>query len=209
MAHVADRTKKAASPYSALITGEQFLFYETRTTARLMQEGLSEEEIVSRIAEENLFQYPTEKSLRKVALACIRRLRALRNEKLIAAIAEEPSGVAKQICLYAMMCQHYLVREFMLTVVGEKYKNLDLSFGREDINLFFLRLQEQDDWVAEWSDQTVSRIKQVLVNVLVENGYLDNRTSTHLNPVWLSPVLEEGIRENQDEIVLPAFHCFS
>lgn len=39
------------SPYygAGSITREQFLFYETRTTARLMNEGLSDEEIPKRI----------------------------------------------------------------------------------------------------------------------------------------------------------------
>ena len=39
------------SPYygAGSITREQFLFYETRTTARLMNEGLSDEEILKRI----------------------------------------------------------------------------------------------------------------------------------------------------------------
>ena len=32
-------TLRAASPYSAVITREQFLFYEVRTTAKLISEG--------------------------------------------------------------------------------------------------------------------------------------------------------------------------
>ena len=34
---------QAASPYNAAITREQFLFYEMRTTAKLLDEGLSDE----------------------------------------------------------------------------------------------------------------------------------------------------------------------
>ena len=64
---------KESSPYNAAITREQFLFYEMRTTAKLMAEGLSDEEVADRIVSENLFQYPTEKSVRKMALACLRR----------------------------------------------------------------------------------------------------------------------------------------
>ena len=53
------------SPYygAGSITREQFLFYEMRTTARLMREGLSDEEILKRIVEENLFQYPIVKEI--------------------------------------------------------------------------------------------------------------------------------------------------
>ena len=194
-------------PYSAVLTREQFLFYETRTTARLLQEGLTEEQIVERIVSENLFQFPTERMLRRMAQTCLARLNALNDENLVRAIANQPSDVAKQICLYAMMRQYRLVWDFMLTVVGAKYRNLDQSFGRKDLNEFFLRLQEQDDTVASWSDSTVSKLKQVLQKLLVDNEYLDEKGSDHLNPVIICSVLEDAVRADGMEIVLPAFNC--
>lgn len=202
-----DRKQKEASPYSAVMTREQFLFHETRSTAKLLDEGLSKDEIVKEIISKNLFQYPTEKSVRPMALTCLRRLEALSDKALIAAIAAESSDVAKQICLYAMMRQYRLVWDFMLTVIGEKYRNLDHSFSKMDLHGFFLRLQEQDDWVAAWSDQTIAKLRQVLAKILVENGYLDSVRAETLNPVLLSPILERAIREAGQEIVLPAFNC--
>ena len=180
-----------------------------RTTAKLLHEGYSSEEVVERIISDNLFQYPTEKSVRKMALACLRRLEALGDNSLVAAIATQPSDVAKQICLYAMMKQYRLIWDFMITVIGEKYRLSDTTFGKIDLNSYFLRLQEQDDWVATWSDSTVTKLKQVIAKILVENEYIDNIKSVKLNPVWLQPVLENAIRENGDEIALPAFNCFS
>ena len=209
---MSDTTKaalQAASPYNAAITREQFLFYEVRTTAKLLHEGCSLEEVVERIISDNLFQYPTEKSVRKIALACLRRLGALGDNSLVMAIATQPSDVAKQICLYAMMKQYRLVWDFMITVIGEKYRLSDTTFGKIDLNSYFLRLQEQDDWVATWSDSTVTKLKQVIIKMLVENEYIDNIKFTKLNPVWLQPILENAIRENGDEIALPAFNCFS
>lgn len=200
---------QAASPYNAAITREQFLFYEVRTTAKLLHEGCSSEEVVERIVSDNLFQYPTEKSVRKMALACLRRLDALEDNSLVEAIATQPSDVAKQICLYAMMKQYRLIWDFMITVIGEKYRLSDTTFGKIDLNSYFLRLQEQDDWVATWSDSTVTKLKQVIAKMLVENEYIDSIRAAKLNPVWLHPVLENAIRENGDEIALPAFNCFS
>lgn len=200
-------TLRDASPYTAAITREQFLFYETRSVAKLLLEGLNDDEVIDRIISDNMFQYPTEKSIRKVAQGCLRRLEALGDGSLVEAIATQPSNVAKQICLYAMMRQNRLVLEFMVTVIGNKYRLLDTSFGKIDLNSFFIRLQEQDDWVATWSDATVTKLKQVLVKLLVENEYLDNIQSDHLNPIWLSGLLENAIRANNDEAVLPAFNC--
>lgn len=200
---------KNASPYSGVLTREQFLFYETRTTAKLLEEGLSREEVIERIVNENLFQYPTEKSIRRMALVCCRRLEALNDKSLQTAIATQPSEVAKQICLYAMMKQYRIVWDFMITVIGAKYQTFDLSFGKIDLNSFFTRLQEQDDWVATWSDSTITRIKQVLTRILVENDYLDSVSSEHLNPVLISTLLENAIRSNNDNIALAAFNCLS
>ena len=209
MSDISKAPLQAASPYNAAITREQFLFYEVRTTAKLLNEGYNSEEVVERIISDNLFQYPTEKSVRKMALACLRRLETLGDNSLVEAIATQPSDVAKQICLYAMMKQYRLIWDFMITVIGEKYRLSDTTFGKIDLNSYFLRLQEQDDWVAMWSNSTVTKLKQVIANMLVENEYIDNIRSTKLNPVWLQPVLENAIRENGDEITLPAFNCFS
>lgn len=186
---------QAASPYNAAITREQFLFYEVRTTAKLIHEGCNHEEVVERIVSDNLFQYPTEKSVRKMALSCLRRLDALEDNSLVEAIATQPSDVAKQICLYAMMKQYRLIWDFMITVIGEKYRLSDTTFGKIDLNSYFLRLQEQDDRVATWSDSTVTKLKQVIAKMLVENEYIDSIKATKLNPVWLHPVLENAIRE--------------
>lgn len=199
------------SPYKGCgsITREQFLFYETRTTAKLLNEGLNEDEVINQIVSDNLFQYPTEKSVKVVARGCIRRLKALNNPELIRAIANEPSEVAKQICLYTMMKQYRLVWDFMITVIGNKYEKYDMSFGKIDMNTFFIRLQEQDDAVASWSDSTIKKVKQVLVKILVENEYLDSTKADHLNPVWLQPILENAIKTAGDDIALKAFNSFS
>ena len=156
------------TPYNASLTREPFLFYEMRTTARLMAEGYSGADAVAKICDENLFQYPTEKTVKRIAGACVKRLEGMNDESLIAAMATQPVDVAKQICLYAMMKNSRLIWEFMLTVIGEKYILKDTSFGKIDLNTFFLRLQEQDDSVATWSEQTITKLKQVITRVLVE-----------------------------------------
>lgn len=199
---------KNFKPYSSAFTREPFLFYEMRITARLMGEKLSDEEIIKHIAEENMFQYPTEKSLQRMARACIRRLRAMGDESLVCALAERPFYDAKQICLYAMMKEYRIIWEFMVTVIGEKYRLNEFSFGKSDVNIFFLRLQEQEDTIAGWSESTITKLKQVMVKILVENEYMDNGKADHLNLVWLNPVLEEAIRKNHDDAALPAFNCF-
>ena len=73
-------------PYKASITREPFLFYEMRTTAKLMTYGLSDDEIVQRIVAENLFQYPTERSVKRMAKLNIkkRQIRAVASQMPVA-----------------------------------------------------------------------------------------------------------------------------
>ena len=196
------------SPYNGSLTREQFLFYEMRTTAKLLSAGKTDEEVVNEIVKENLFQFPTEKSVVLIARGCLRRLHSMNDDTLVSAIASKPTDVAKQICLYAMMKQNRIIWDFMITVIGEKYRLMDTSFGKIDVNTFIMRLQEQDDSVASWSDKTIKKIKSVLVSILVENGYLDSNRSDTLNQVLIDRDLENAIRSNNDDIALAAWGCF-
>ena len=202
---------RTMSPYkgSGQLTREQFLFYEMRVTARLILSDLPEDEIIKRILDENLFQYPTERTIKTIASACIRRLQAMNDMTLVDAVANQPMEISKQVCLYAMMKHYRLVWDFMVTVIGEKYRQQIFSFSPADINVFFMQLQEQDDYVASWTESTTKKIRSVLIRLLVENEYLDNNRSNHLNPVWLQPLLENAIRASGQELALPAFNCLN
>ena len=80
-----------------------------------------------------------------------------------------------------MMRQYRLVWDFMVTVIGEKYLRLNFSFSKAEVKAFLMCLQEQDDWVASWSESTIERIGQILVRILIETGYLDNGKTDHIN----------------------------
>jgi Txe/YoeB family toxin of Txe-Axe toxin-antitoxin module len=194
--------------YNGGLTAEQFLFFEMRIVSKQYLEGKSIEEIIEIVKRDNLFQYPTERMINRFARACHRRIVALGNEKLVYEVANAPVEVAKQINLYAMMRYNRLAREFMVNLIGEKFRQQDFSYTRKDINVFFSRLQEQNDDVAAWSEQTITKLKQVLTKCLIETEMLDSVRDTTLNPIFISAELESGIRENNDLTALAAFNCF-
>ena len=55
--------------YYGGLTAEQFLFYEIRIVAKKYLEGKSVDEIIESIQGENLFQYPTEREISRLARA--------------------------------------------------------------------------------------------------------------------------------------------
>ena len=194
-------------PYKT-ITREQFLFHEMRITARLLVEGHSDKEVVKRIKENNLFQFPTERMVGNIASVCIRRLKSLDSRELVELIAEGSASTAKQVCLYAMMTSNRLVWEFMITVIADKFKTKDFFYSRRDLNAFFTRLQEQEDEVADWSEETIKKCKSVLNRILVETEYLETTRAESLNPVLIDQDFKIILMEKRDRAGLAAFNCF-
>lgn len=193
-------------PYRT-ITREQFLFNEMRIVAKLLDEGKTDEQIIREVAENNLFQYPTERMIKNITQVCLNRFHNTNNQEWIDIVANDSADAAKQACLFLMMNYYRLVWDFMISVIGEKYRVKDTTFTKMDMNSFFTRLQEQNDTVASWSEATITKCKQVLKKTLVENGYLDNSKSEKLNVVLLDFRVKEAIENSNNKEALIAFGC--
>jgi hypothetical protein len=195
--------------YSGGLTREQFLFFEIRIIAQLSLKNNSRKEIIDEIYSENLFQFPTERKIKAIANACFRRIDALNSDKLLYYLANASAQVAKQINLYAIMCENSIVYDFMTEVIAEKYRSQQFDFSAKDVNVFFMSLAEKVPVVSEWSESTMKKLKQVLVKFLVECEYLESPRSEQLLPVYLYPELDEVIHSKGDIDALAAFNCFN
>lgn len=198
--------------YRGTITREQWLLVETRTVARLRLNGLSDEQIVEQVVNQNLFQYPTERELKSISRACLLRLDNLSydpglRQRLTGFIAHGLPAQASQTNLYAIMRTYRVVWEFMLGVVGEKFRTLDAHLAKYEVSAFLESLRSQSEVVAGWSDATLNKIRQVLTKCLVECGYLESPRSDELRPILLDLELADALRVNGDAAALPAFAC--
>ncbi len=194
--------------YSGGLTREQFMFNEMRITARLIAEGLSDQDVLERVYNENLFQYPTEKEIKSKCKACLKRLAYLKEmPELMEALTNGTVSEAKQAALIAMMLQSRLLAEFMITVIGEKYRSLDMTITKKDMNVFFSNLAQQDEDVASWSEKTIDRIKAVIRNCLKETEYIpQDPGSETLLPVYMSEELVQVLKDAGLSSWLPAFN---
>lgn len=185
------------------IAREQFLLNEARIMARLRLEGMSADDAAQKVKDENLFRYPTERSLGRITLACNRRLDALGDERLVRIVAYGMPDAAAQANLYAMMQFYPLVRHFMTTEIARRYAELDYEFGSTDMNAYFTRLSAEYDNFACMAESTVTKLKQVLRKCLKEAGMLG--PGNRLMPVMLDMELEGILRERGDIGALRAF----
>ena len=86
----------------------------------------------------------------------------------------------------------------------EKYRTLDYSLGARDVNLFFMRLSEQDEGVAGWSAATVNKIRQVILHALREAGVLSQKGE--LLPVCLPDEFRRELKQAGHGAFLPALN---
>ena len=176
--------------YSSTLTGEPFLFYESRQVARLKLTGRNDQQIREEIKTQNLFQYATEKKLNDRITAVLRRIKTL-DETLLRFLAEKPSETAKVINLYAIMKTNRLMLDFMVEVIGDKFEQGDLILEKKDVNEFFAAKKEQQENVARWSDETVAKLKQVLKRIVFETGILADRKTGRLQRLTLDKDVEK------------------
>ena len=146
----------------ACITREQFLLREMRIACQLHMEGFADDEIIAKVKDENLIQYPTERMVGNIARVCVKRINAVDSERVVQIIATGTPEAAAQANLYAMMCTYPLVRDFMVNEVGRRYREYDYALGQMEMNAYMTRLQTEYDNIAEVSDGTIGKIKQVL-----------------------------------------------
>lgn len=181
--------------YSAALTGEPFLFYESRQVARLKLSGRNRQQIREEIESQNLFQYATEKSLAKRINAVQKRVDTL-DKTLLRFLAEKPSATAKIINLYAIMNTNKLMLDFMIEVIGEKFEQGNLILEKKELNEFFAAKREQQENVARWSDETVAKLKRVLPRIIFEAGILADRNTGTLQRLTLDKDVEKYFRDH-------------
>ena len=190
----------------AQITREQFLMREMRVACQLREEGLDDDAVIERIKSENLIQYPTERMVGNIARVCVKRMNAVQSERIVRIIATGLPEAAAQANLYAMMCTYPLVRDFMVNEVGRRYREYDLALGQMEMNAYMTRLEAAYDNIAEVSDGTIGKIKQVLRKGLIECGMLENARSDKLEPIFMDHDVRDAIADKGDLEALAAFN---
>lgn len=185
---------------------------ETRIVARLrvaLGPSYDSSALVSRIAEENLFQYPTEREVKSIARACDRRLSSLSDDEhvrdaLMGLVTDGTPEQAALANLYAMARDNRIVWDFLSMTVAHKLRMHDPALSRHEMVSFLADLRLQDERVASWSDATLNKIRQVLTNALEGCGMYD-RKSEHLEPPLPDRCLTSAVRQNGDLVLLPVF----
>ncbi|MCX8167031.1 MAG: DUF1819 family protein [Candidatus Micrarchaeota archaeon] len=183
--------------YTATLTSDAFLYYELKQVLKLKVQGISDEQIRKKVMEENLFQYKSKRSLKRLLSSVMRRVKVL-DDYLINMVVNDPMETGKLVNLYAIMKTSRLFYEFMNEVVREKFEYNDMVLEKKDVNSFFRHKAEQSEIVAKWTDNTISKLKQVILKILTDAGVLESPKTGKLNRIIMPVELKRHLIEIGD-----------
>ncbi|WCF07738.1 DUF1819 family protein [Paenibacillus thiaminolyticus] len=178
--------------YSATLTGASFLFFEFKQVVSLKTQGFSEQEIRKKVLSENLFQYQVSASQKRSLPSVLRRVSVL-DESLCQMVIKQSLEAGKLINLYAIMKTDRLFFEFMDEVIREKLESNNYLLEKKDLNLYFVSKAEQDTGVAGWTEQTVTKLKNVIQRILFESGILKDKKTGELSRILMDSQLKQHL----------------
>lgn len=170
---------KDVSKYSTALTGESFLFNETRILSRFLADGENINDLRKRNVTDNLIMHKKTSSLKRASSPIFRRLSTM-SAATLNAFAEGDIESAKIILLIAISKTDRLVRDFLLDIYADKLAIKVDKIDRSDIERYFESVYSEEPHLRDRSEQTQAKLKQQLMKVFTEAGLVKKQASGFL-----------------------------
>ncbi len=190
-----------ATKYSATLTGNPFLLFETREVARLMRVERDPKKLMQEIIESNLFQYKNTKSIPKRFNAIYKRINSL-DDSILDSLANGSVLEAKIVNLLTISQEDRLFREFLAEIVCERIHSHDPKLNEKDFDRFFEYKRETIPEVEKWTEKTIRKLIQVYIQILNHSGLIDDRNNKVLQKTFVSDEFKQKLKRTfQPELV--------
>lgn len=157
--------------YNIGLTGEPFLYYETKIIAKMIYEGENPDDLRQRNIKENLMQHKAVGSLSRVNSPVFRRLAVL-DKNLLEEFVSTDIDTSKFILLYAIMKTDKLVNEFISEVYKEKLLLKKEYIEKYEFDTFYEEKMLYSEKLKNASESSRYKIRQVMFKILVDSGLL-------------------------------------
>lgn len=155
--------------YSAKLTGEPFLYNETKIIGEYLLNGEEEQELKKRNIEENLIKLKKIGSVKRTNAPIFRRLNVMDKEMLKEFIYSDIT-TSKCILLYAIMKTDRLVRDFVIEVYKDKLYMRKDYIEKFDIDNWYEEKCILSSTLKEKSEATSAKLKQVIMKIMQDSG---------------------------------------
>ena len=155
--------------YSAKLTGEPFLYEESKIIAGYLLDGEDPKELRKRNLEENLIKNKKVSSIERTNSPIFRRL-AVFNNDMLSEFVHGDIETSKFLLLYACMKTDRLISDFVTEVYRDKLLLRKEYIERIEIENWFEEKCILSETLRSKSETTIYKLKQVLMLILVESG---------------------------------------
>lgn len=191
--------------YSAGLISQSFWFVEFKRIVNLLESEKTEEEIKTLCLEENLFGATKEYRAKRMYGYIWNRVKQL-DKAMLRFFVESDLATQKIINLICILKTDRLFFEFIYEVYREK---AILGFDKiedTDISIFFNNKEIQNNDVANWTDGTKKRLRNIYTNYMIDANLLvvKNKEKKITLPI-LDIALERYLEATGDGALVKAF----
>ena len=155
--------------YSAKLTGEPFLYEESKIIASYLLDGEDPKELRKRNVEENLIKHKKVSSIERTNSPIFRRLSVFNND-MLSEFVHGDIETSKFLLLYACMKTDRLISDFVTEVYRDKLLLRKEYIEKIEIENWFEEKCILSETLRSKSETTIYKLKQVLMLILVESG---------------------------------------
>ena len=190
--------------YSAGLVSQSFWFVEIKKIIKLINDGMTEEEIKKLCIDENLFGTMKEYRAKRIYGYIWNRTKKL-DKAMIELFCSSDIATQKVINLISILKSDRLFLEFMFEVYREKNILGVNVIEDSDVNIFFKNKEIQSEDVVAWSDATKHRLRSIYINYLIDSNLLTvvEKRKT-ITPPILDIALERYLEANGEDTILKA-----
>ncbi len=170
---------KDVNKYTSALTGELFLFNETRILARYLVQGEDINLLRKRNLSENLIMHKGVGSLKRSSAPIFRRL-SMMSPTALQSFADGDIESARLILLVTAAKSDRLIRDFVLNVYADKIALKTNIISKSDIERFFESVYDIAPSLRDRSESTKRNLKQKLMKIVTEAGLVKKQGQAFL-----------------------------
>jgi hypothetical protein len=187
--------------YNAEIVAGSLLVPESRKIARLLLNNSAKDAWHKSIQVKNILQKRSPATAKRQTKLIRNRLEPMSPE-LWQLIAKGSADVTTQALLAAAIKHSRMLGDFMNKVLRENWRIFKQNISPKDWDLFLESCAQVDPAVIQWSDLTLSKLRQVVFRILAEAKYVDGTRSLRILPVTIIPEVRNYLFANSEKYVL-------
>lgn len=181
--------------YSAASVKYSFWFLEFRTTVQYLCDGKTLDEIKQLNEEINIYNASSRARAKLIFNIVSARIRQL-DSSFTTLFCNSDLRTQKVICLVSILKHESLFFDFFHEVIQEQMIIGTNELSDTDMRIFFKQKQVENDRVAGWSTETVTRLSSTYKDYLTHAGLLDGyngkkETTRKLYP----PILDQSFAD--------------